>query len=148
MGKKLYTDNPICNLTHVSPSKIHDYLTLLTSTEKQLTQATFKLAPSGTPGSCYASWAIESLGTVCCTHLIHWSDSPPLRSGLFWIWLHVERVCQHSTERRGFSPSSPVNSLRRKVNLTGCCVHSYGRFLFLDMFLCRITCAKNWLLLI
>ena len=137
----MYTDNPICNLTHVSPSKIHDYLTLLTSTEKQLTQATFKLAPSGTRS------AVMPVNSVL-SHLIQWSDYARLRSGLFWIWLHVERVCQHSTERRGFSPSSPVNSLRRKVNLTGCCVHSYGRFLFLDMFLCRITCAKNWLLLI
>ena len=24
MGKKLYTDNPICDLTHVSPSEKHE----------------------------------------------------------------------------------------------------------------------------
>ena len=29
--------------------KFHDFLTLLTSTEKLLTQAGFELAPSGTP---------------------------------------------------------------------------------------------------
>ena len=35
--------------------KFHHYPTLLTSTEKQLTQATFKLAPSGTLVSCYVN---------------------------------------------------------------------------------------------
>ena len=61
MEKKIYTDNTICNLTHECiylqfqnhrqrnmKRKVHDYLTLLTSTETQLTQARFKLAPSGT----------------------------------------------------------------------------------------------------
>ena len=38
--------------------KFHDYLTLLTSTEKQLTQAKFKLVPSGT-------WSV-AMPTMSC----------------------------------------------------------------------------------
>ena len=61
MVKKLYTDNTICNLTHECiylqfqnhrqrnmKRNFMIILTLLTSTETQLTQARFKLAPSGT----------------------------------------------------------------------------------------------------
>ena len=61
MAKKLYTDNAICNLTHECinlqfqnhrlrnmKKNFMIILTLLTSTETQLTQARFKLAPSGT----------------------------------------------------------------------------------------------------
>ena len=61
MVKKLYTDNTIYNLTHECiyiqfqnhrqrnmKRNFMIILTLLTSRETQLTQARFKLAPSGT----------------------------------------------------------------------------------------------------
>ena len=55
--------------------KFHDYLTLLTSTETQLTQARFKLGPSGTRS------VVMPVNSVL-SHLIQRSDYAPLRSGL------------------------------------------------------------------
>ena len=84
--KKLYTDNTICNLTHEciylhfqnhrQRSMKRNFiiiLTLLTSTETQLTQARFKLAPSE-HGQLLCQWTVCSViwSNEVITH--HWGQ--------------------------------------------------------------------------
>ena len=126
--------------------KFHDYLTLLTSTEKLLTQARLKLAPWGTLNSVPI-------------HLIQWSVSRHWDQDWFESNCAWEEFVNAVTNVVGLLRALRLIPSGSKVNLTGwvtvkrriflCRVtcttktdghwsyllHSYGRFLFFDMFL-------------
>ena len=104
--------------------KFHDYLTLLTSTEKLLTQARFKLIPWGTLNSVLI-------------HLIQWSASHHWGQDWFESICTWKQFVNTLPNVVGFLRALRVIPSGNKVNLTGWVTVKRR------IFLCRVTCTKK-----
>ena len=135
--------------------KFHDYLTPLTSTETQLTQARFKLTPSGTRS------VVMPVNSVL-SHLIQLSASHHWGQDWFENDCTWKQFVNTLPKVMGFLQALRLIPSAGKVNLTRwvrlnriisfmshsmhskltatdlTCVHSYGRFLFFDLFLAQM----------